>query len=173
MSKYISLLRGINVGGRYIKMADIVACYSDLGLRNIKTYLQSGNVSFDCDAISADMLKQKLESAISKRFNYPAKIFLFSKDKIEQIIDECPFDTSDNTFHYYVILTNEDIATELYRQGVDLNSIVESITLGNSVVYWKVPKGMTLTSSFSKLLTKSQFRDFHTNRNLRTLLKMV
>ena len=46
---YIALLRGINVGGRTIKMADLGRCFADLGFENVKTVLQTGNVLFRAD----------------------------------------------------------------------------------------------------------------------------
>ncbi len=48
MTKYISILRGINVGGkRKILMADLRELYKSLGFENIVTYIQSGNVIFE------------------------------------------------------------------------------------------------------------------------------
>jgi len=55
MSKQIAILRGINVGGNCkILMVDLRELFVDLGFANIKTYIQSGNVIFDCDDNSSE-----------------------------------------------------------------------------------------------------------------------
>jgi len=173
MRKYISLLRGINVGGRNIKMADLIDCYSSIGLTNSKTFLQSGNVTFDIEEADIDLIKTNLELAVSKTFNFPARIFVLSVDKLKAIIERYPFENCDNSYQYYVIFINNILATKLYEQGVGLKSQIEDVALGDDVVYWKVQKGMTVKSPFSKLLVKSEFKDFHTNRNINTLTKLL
>ncbi|MDI6723867.1 MAG: DUF1697 domain-containing protein [Methanobacterium sp.] len=45
--KYIALLRGINIGSKRIKMADLIKSLESMNVKNVKTYLQSGNVIFD------------------------------------------------------------------------------------------------------------------------------
>ena len=48
MQKYLALLRGINVGGKnIIKMADLKAAFEEMGLNDVQTYIQSGNVIFN------------------------------------------------------------------------------------------------------------------------------
>jgi uncharacterized protein (DUF1697 family) len=49
----------------------------------------------------------------------------------------------------------------------------ERVAAGDGVIYWRVDKGSTLQSRFGKLLTKARYRDFNTNRNLRTLRKLL
>ncbi len=154
-------------------MSDLVDCYLSLRLTNINTLLQSGNVTFNTEQADIGSLEERLELAVSKTFNFPAKIFVLSDDKLKSIIEKYPFDISDSTFQYYVIFINNIIATKLYEQGVGLKLQIEDVALGDSVVYWKVQKGMTVKSPFSKLLVKSEFKDFHTNRNINTLHKLL
>ncbi len=48
MTIYIALLRGINVGGhKIIKMADLKQAFESIGLKQVKTYIQSGNIVFN------------------------------------------------------------------------------------------------------------------------------
>ena len=62
----------------------------------------------------------------------------------------------------------KDLAAEKVALGKD-----EWVEAGDGVVYWRVDKGSTLQSPFGKLLTKAKYRDFNTNRNLRTLRKLI
>ena len=52
MTRYAALLRGINVGGINIKMADLRSTFVDLGFENVKTVLASGNVLFDSPTVT-------------------------------------------------------------------------------------------------------------------------
>ena len=173
MIKYISLLRGINVGGRNIRMTELTNCYSSIGLSNISTYLQSGNVTFYSKEDDIEELRIKLEFAVSIWFNYPAKVFVLNEDKMKLILEKYPFKTENDLYQYYVIFTDGELNIDLYEQGSHLITKLENISLGEGVVYWRVLKGMTVKSPFSKLLLKTQFKDFHTNRNINTLLKLL
>lgn len=170
----MSFLRGINVGGRNIKMLDLRNSYESLGLLNVKTYLQSGNVRFDSQTNDPELVEQSLEASIAETFNYPAKVFVYYFDYIEQVVGRYPFDMSDERFHYYVIFTSDKmIAIELVSLANESNNDLEQIAYGDGVVYWKVLKGQTINSPFSKNLLKNSIKDFHTTRNIRTLTRII
>ncbi len=62
MPTFISLLRGINVGGhRKIRMAELTGVFEKLGLTNVRTYVQSGNVVFGSELRSAPKIAALLE----------------------------------------------------------------------------------------------------------------
>jgi uncharacterized protein (DUF1697 family) len=58
MTKYVAFLRGINVGGRIIKMADLRICLEKAGFGDVKTILQTGNVIFESDISDTAELKR-------------------------------------------------------------------------------------------------------------------
>jgi len=61
---YIALLRGINVGGKVLKMADLKDAVAKLGFEDIKTYLQSGNMVFKTAKAGDDVLAERISDAI-------------------------------------------------------------------------------------------------------------
>ena len=66
MTFYIVLLRGINVGGhKVIKMADLKRVFESIGLKQVKTYIQSGNIVFESEE-GINFLKDKIQSEIKK-----------------------------------------------------------------------------------------------------------
>jgi uncharacterized protein (DUF1697 family) len=69
MRTYIALLRGINVG-RYKKvlMADLRALFESLGFKDVKTYIQSGNVVFK--TIEETNLARKIAEAIEAKYDF-------------------------------------------------------------------------------------------------------
>lgn len=73
--------------------------------------------------------------------------------------------------HDYVIFFENNLAVELFNEiNVDLS---EKIKPAEHALYWKVPKGMTLKSDFSKHLSKSKYKNFNTMRNIKTLQKIL
>lgn len=81
MPTFVSLLRGINVGGhKKIKMADLRGLYADLGMRQVRTLLQSGNVVFETETTDLEQLKQRLECGILERFGFDAQVILRSRE---------------------------------------------------------------------------------------------
>ena len=69
--KYVALLRGINVGGNHlIKMADLKACFEEQRLRDVATYIQSGQVVFTATARPAEIVR-RLEAAILREVRLP------------------------------------------------------------------------------------------------------
>jgi uncharacterized protein (DUF1697 family) len=168
---YVVLLRGINVGGRIIRMADLKACLEKAGLQNVKTVLQSGNILLDSGQGEPD-LKIVIEKSLSKTFNYPAKVQVLSLANLRKIVDDYPFDTAGSAQHDYVIFMEDGLEKNLVKEEYIL-AAGEKVRAGQGVVYWRVDKGSTLKSGFAKWLTKSKYKAFNTNRNLRTLSKIL
>ncbi len=93
MPTLISLLRGINVGGhKKIKMADLRALFSSLGMRNVRTVLQSGNVLFAADDSNLTSLTSTLEAAIKAQFGFEAQVILRRSADFKRAIASHPFE---------------------------------------------------------------------------------
>ena len=170
-TSWVALLRGVNVGGRTIKMAELRETLGALGLENVETVLQSGNVRFD-STLSGEQLQATIEKGLGKRFGYKAHVQVVERSKLDQVIDAYPFGTAGEDSHDYVVFMERGLEKDLAAEKVDLGND-ERVEAGDGVVYWRVQKGSTLQSPFGKLLTKTKYRDFNTNRNLRTLRKLV
>lgn len=105
MIKYVAFLRAINVGGNnMIKMADLRAAFESLRLKNVRTYIQSGNVLFETAETDADVLTKKIERKLIKSFGFQVPVFLRTMAQMEKILQLDPFAT---------IHTNDDVATFL------------------------------------------------------------
>ena len=77
MAVYISMLRGVNVGGHNrIKMDAVRGLYSSLKLRDPQTYVQSGNVLFRTEEQDLVKLRKRVESAIEKNFGFRPDVIL-------------------------------------------------------------------------------------------------
>ncbi len=92
MKKYVAILRGINVSGqKLIKMAELKAHVEDLGLRNVITYIQSGNVIFDSDETNSETLSALIANKIKEVYGWDVPVIIRTKDEISEIINNNPF----------------------------------------------------------------------------------
>ncbi len=170
--QYIAFLRGINVGGRTIKMAELKSCFEGVGFRNVQTVLQTGNVIFESAEYSEDDLSSQIESLLSNTFNYPAKILVLKPERLAQILDQNPLGAL-NGYHQYVVFTKNGFQTEIIAGCGSLDAETESVEAGSNVVYWRVKKGLTLDSVFGKYMAKAANQEFMTARNVNTLNKIL
>lgn len=96
MTGYVALLRAVNVGGRGIlAMKDLQALCSELGLANVRTYIQSGNVVFDSQEPEA-VLRRQLERAIANRLGRPVRVLIRTAIELKSVIDANPFPDAES-----------------------------------------------------------------------------
>jgi len=92
MTKYIAFLRAINVGGHtIIKMTDLKQMFESLGLLNVQTYIQSGNVIFESDITDVASLEKQIESQIEQATGYKTKLFVRTIREVQAIAKKAPF----------------------------------------------------------------------------------
>ncbi len=91
MSIYIALLRGINVGGKnIIKMGDLKHAFEAIGLSQVRTYIQSGNVLFKSNE-EEEPLRKRIEHEIERVFGFEITVVLRTDKELEYITQNCPF----------------------------------------------------------------------------------
>ena len=179
MTRYVALLRGINVNGITIAMTDLAATFHDLGYTDIKTVLASGNVLFSIDSPLVDKadaaaLKARIEAALTARFEYEAWIVLVDAESLDRIVRAYSFDAGRDGWHSYVMFSSDPgHLSELAGHAKELDAADERIELGHGVLYWEVRKAVGIKSAFSKKSAKLKYRDTTTTRNLNTLHKLL
>lgn len=124
MTTYIALLRGINVGGRHIvKMTALKSAFETLGLTNVQTFIQSGNVLFQSEE-AEELLREKIERELERVFEFPMIVVLRTAESLARIIADCPFSAeelaaaesaSDSESLYVALLTQAPPADNLAR----------------------------------------------------------
>ncbi|MBC7894522.1 MAG: DUF1697 domain-containing protein [Cytophagaceae bacterium] len=170
MTRYVALLRGVNVGGVNVKMADLAEVVRGLGYDDVTTVLASGNVLFTTpDAAAAS--KDKLEAALRTRFGYEAWVHVLTVDAVQKVIDAFPYERSAARHAYVVFVLRPEVRDELL--AVKLDPKVEQAKAGDGVVYWSVPKGGTLDSAMGTAQSASKHKPWLTTRNLNTLEKLT
>ncbi|MEM7179783.1 MAG: DUF1697 domain-containing protein [Spirochaetota bacterium] len=174
MTRYISLLRGINVSGhRPIKMKDLQVMYESLSCENVKTYIQSGNVVFSAKA-SASEWKRQLESAIVKTFTWDVSVFVCKQSEWNELVKQAPFTNTQReeegnrclvTFCDRTI-SNSDLAIlqDFLQKGEVIHSIGKQIFL-------YCPNGYGKTKLANPFIEK-KLGLVATTRNWKTIAKL-
>ncbi|GFG70415.1 DUF1697 domain-containing protein [Mycolicibacter senuensis] len=171
MAGYAAFLRGVNVGGVNLKMADVAAALTRAGFAGVRTVLASGNVLLESPN-DTQAVRATAEAALQERFGYPARVLVYDVEAVRAIVAAFPFEPEVPGAHSYVtFVTDPAVLAELSapaRRGPD-----EKIAPGDRVIYWQIPKGNTLGGTMGKTMGHKRYASSTTTRNLRTLRKML
>ncbi|WP_297984460.1 DUF1697 domain-containing protein [uncultured Chryseobacterium sp.] len=170
--KFCAFLRGVNVKGTSMKMAEVVDVFKKAGVEDVSSVLATGNILFSSDKKAVE-LKKILEKAMSVHFNYEAFLFIKSENEVKEIFESNPF-TKDENFHIYGFVGNKDVEKILFENFKKADKADdEDGLLKNGNFFWRVPKGNTLDSTFGKILGRKDLKDQFTSRNINTFEKIV
>jgi len=166
----------VNVGGITIRNADLAAVFTGLGFDDVRTVLASGNVSFDApgEASARAKLKASIEKALCDRFGYDAWIVLVTADELTAATEAFPFDDADAARQPWVVFCVDDATRdELVGAAEEMDADADPVASGPGVVYWNPVRGTTVGTPFGKLLARPAYKPRTTNRNLRTLRRII
>jgi uncharacterized protein (DUF1697 family) len=171
MGSFAVFLRGINVGGINIKMAELREALKSAGFPDARTLLASGNVVLTSNQDGA-AVKRECEKCLRETFGYDAWVGVLDAARVADLVTACPYPDDDKTTHTYITLSSDvGMLDELEAAGAALEG-AEQKRLGPEALAWLAPAGGTLDSPFSKITSKARFKASTTTRNLRTLIKV-
>ena len=172
MTRYAALLRGVNVGGVNLKMAEVAKSFTEAGFTEVKTILASGNVLLTSGS-GVVAVRKKAETALRDAFGYDAWVLAYDLETVRAISDAFPFEREvDGIQSYVTFVSDPDVLDELAGLAVDAGQD-EKIERGVGVVYWQVPKMSTLDSTIGKTMGKKRYKSSTTTRNLRKVEKLL
>jgi uncharacterized protein (DUF1697 family) len=174
-TRCIALLRGINVGGNNtIKMAELKACFEEMGFTNVITYIQSGNVLFDVDEYNHLGLTQQIENGLSDRFAYNSKVVLLTQQTLIQLVNNAPtgFGADPEQYRYDFIFLKSPLTAEEALSKIKTKEGVDVVTAGEGVLYFSRLSAMSAQSQMSKLIGTAIYKEM-TIRNLNTTIKLM
>ena len=174
MFGWISLLRGINVGGHAkIAMADLRALYQGLGFQNVTTYVQSGNVVFSADEGDSSRLAQQIEQQMQSVWGYSVPVLLRGAEDFSRILNTNPFlqrpDTDLSKLHVTFLTAPVD---ETRLQGIPSpNADGDEFAAGGQEIFVYCPGGYGRTRLNNNFFEKKLAQPV-TTRNWNTVTEM-
>ena len=178
MPVYLALLRGINVSGqKIIKMVDLRKRLDAAGYKNVKTYIQSGNVMFESDEKSKASLAKAFEGFIMKEYGYDVTVFIADIKDVEQAIGNNPFvegrvEEEPGFKKLYVTFLSGSPTAEAIEKLRQAPIGEDKIEVIGSILYFKLFSKAS-DSRLSNNLIESKLKLRATTRNWNTTLKLL
>jgi len=175
MSRYIALLRAINVGrGRTVKMKSLRQVFESLGFSKVATFIASGNVVFQTTTKNIKSLEKKIEKRLQEALGYEVAAFIRTEAELAEIANYKPFPRSkiDAAAEFNIIFL-ADTVDEASKQKVRaLRTDTDEFHVHGREIYW-LRRQKQSGSTFSTVpLEKTLGRAF-TIRGTTTIKRMI
>jgi uncharacterized protein (DUF1697 family) len=175
MTRYVALLRGINVGGNnLIKMPALRACFEAHGFADVVTYIQSGNVLFSSEGLGRAGLTERIERMLGAEFGYEASVVVRSRRQMRSILDGAPdgFGDDPTGSRDDVIFLKPPLTAREAMRWVSTKDGVDTATAGTGVLYVSRVASRASQSRLSRIVSTPIYRDL-TIRNWNTTVKLM
>ncbi len=172
--RYISLLRGINVGGnKKILMKDLKALYENLGFESVMTYIQSGNVLFETEETSVTVLEERIAKAIRLAYNFEVSVLVKTKMAWQKILNGNTYvdEYKEDCNKLYFTFLKESPSQQLIDKILAMDFSPETFYIINDVVYIYCSKGYGRTKLNNHFFEKKLLVSA-TTRNYKTIHKL-
>jgi uncharacterized protein (DUF1697 family) len=173
-TRYVALLRGINVGGRNpVAMADLRAAFEAHGCEAVTTYIQSGNVLFE-SAVARRSVEDDLERMLERRFGVPLVVVVRSPRELRNVVDDAPdgFGTAPGTYHSDTIFLKTPLTSTQAMRIIQPRDGVDEAWPGRGVVYFARLSARRTESRMSRIVGTAEYQRM-TIRSWATTTKLL
>ena len=174
MTTFVSLFRGINVGGhQIIRMDGLKELHISLGCKDVVTYIQSGNVIFTSDDVDPAQLTKQIEDGFTQKFGFHVNVMVRTSAELQEVIANNPFQhqpLKESKWVVVLFLTTSPEHTaveELQKAYVG----PEEFWLIGQELYIYYPNGMG-RSKLTNTLIEKKLKTSGTGRNWNTILQL-
>lgn len=175
-ARYLAFLRGMNVGGHRVSMAELRTHFERLGFAEVETFIASGNVIFTAaDGATAAALERTIEAHLRNALGYAVATFLRTPTELRAIAAHVPFpadevDTPGYTVH--VGFLRQAPSSEVARQLTQSQTAMDAFGVHERALYWLCRGKSTASLVKWPTIEKAVALDL-TMRNLTTVRKLV
>ena len=170
---YIAMLRGINLGSRKrVAMADLRGLFEELGAKDVRTYLQSGNVVFRSGKREGE-LGRAVEKAIRTSLGLDVTVVLRTKAQLAKVVAKNPFVRSGTeTTALHVTFLAEKPSAGRVRALADPSKGADRFEVAGREVYLECPSGYG-KSKLQNAFFEKKLGVAATTRNWRTVTSLA
>ncbi|MGH9083945.1 MAG: DUF1697 domain-containing protein [Acidimicrobiales bacterium] len=173
-TRYVALLRGINVGGRnLVGMADLRRCFEEQGYDEVSTYIQSGNVLFETEGPSRS-LESDVETMLERHLGVPIRVMLRSHRQLNSVVARAPdsFGATPDRYHSDVIFLKDGLSPRKAMDLVELRDEVDQAWTGPRVLYFARLSARRTQSKMSRIVGTPEYQ-LMTIRSWSTVTKLL
>jgi uncharacterized protein (DUF1697 family) len=172
LAVYITLLRGINVGGhKLIKMAELKDILFSAGFRNVQTYIQSGNVVFESDETAVSEIELNIRLGIKGKYGFDVEVMVREVDEFRKIVATNPFPEAEGN-KLYVTFFQETPTNIPYEELDKVKSESEVYLFQAQIMFLYCPEGYGQTN-ISNAFIEKKLKTVATTRNMNTIVKLL
>lgn len=142
MTRYILLLRGINVGGNNtVPMPELKRHLAANGLEDVITYINSGNIIFSSDETDLMLLKRTCERLIHERFGLDLNVMVISADDYREALAHAPewWCSDPESKHNAIFVIPPATVTDVYETVGAAKPEFEKVAHYGQVIFWSAP----------------------------------
>jgi uncharacterized protein (DUF1697 family) len=175
MTVIISMLRGVNVGGHNrIKMEALRSLYESLGLLDVQTYVQSGNLVFRTKERSLAALARRIEDGIERTFGFRPGVLLRTTTEMRAAIAKNPFASRQGIDPSKLLVTFLHVEPDAESRGnaLAIKTFPEELRIDGREVYIYFPNGMARPKMSWPRIEKA-LKTSGTGRNWNTVAKLL
>jgi uncharacterized protein (DUF1697 family) len=174
MGHYVALLRGINVSGhRRLPMKKLITIFEEHGCRDVRTYIQSGNVVFEAKAALAKRIPKLVHASVEKEFDYDVPVVVRSAAELKKALAAHPFakgEANDKALH--VAFLSAEPTAKAVAAIDEKRSPGDRFAVKGREVHLHLPKGVGKTKLDNAYLERT-LAVKSTMRNWRTCQKLL
>jgi len=172
MTVRVALFRAVNIGGHNkLPMAELVRLLEDLGCRNVRTYVQSGNAVFRRDGDAAT-LAGRIGAAVEQRHGFRPGVLVWDAGELERAVAGNPFPEADadpRSLHLFFLSERpRDPDLDALERA---KAASERFMLGGRVLYFHAPDGVGRSKIPARV--EAALGVEATGRNWRTVRKLL
>src|SRR5712691_11761288 len=170
---YIAFLRGVNVGGKSIvSMAAIKEALVVLGLSDVRTYINSGNVVFSTRASTIQPLTARIEKALEQHTGMAIKVLVMDHKTLKKLVDAIPRNwVDDKTMRTYVLLLWKELDERRILDLLPIKPGVDELKYTPGAVVWRVDRENVGTSRMNRIVGTPLYKKI-TIRSANTVRKL-
>jgi uncharacterized protein (DUF1697 family) len=174
LTVFVSMLRGVNVGGHgRLKMDALREVYQSLGLRDVRTLLQSGNVLFRSNLEDRARLAHRLRQEIQRRFDLQIEVLIRTLDELKMLVERGPAGAArDEPSKHLVMFLDGVPDARTQKVLIKAHSGPELIEIRGPEIYLYYPNGVG-RSKLSNSFIESKLNLAGTSRNWNTITKLI
>jgi uncharacterized protein (DUF1697 family) len=170
---YVAFLRGVNVGGKSIvSMAAIKEALVALGLSDVRTYINSGNVIFSTQASGVQQLTARIEKALEQHTGMAIKVVVMDHRTLKKMVDAIPRNwVDDKTMRTYVLLLWKELDDRSILDSLPTKPGVDELKYTPGAVVWRVDREDVGRSQMNRIVGTPIYKKI-TIRSANTMRKL-
>ena len=172
MTRYVALLRAINVGGHVVKMDRLRTLFAAMGVDQVETFIASGNVIFSSAARNAATLEKRIAGQLETALGYEVATFLRTTAEIGRIARHQPFKDAPAGATLYIGFLPAPLDAKAKRVVASMKTAVDDFHVHDREVYW-LCRVKSMESVFSAARLEKALRMSATFRNANTVRRLA